>query len=130
MNIDFSTSIPIYLQIIAEFKRQIAVETLKPGEKIPSQRDLATTLKVNANTVQRAYREMEALGLVETLRGQGTFVCRDEKIVEETRTEMLRNLVDDFVLAMRSLGLDQKDTLKEVEKGFKDMETKIEVTRE
>ncbi len=130
MNIDFSTSIPIYLQIIAEFKRQIAVETLKPGEKIPSQRDLATTLKVNVNTVQRAYREMEALGLVETLRGQGTFVCRDEKIVEETRTEMLRNLVDDFVLAMRSLGLDQKDTLKEVEKGFKDMETKIEVTRE
>lgn len=69
MNIDFNTSIPIYLQIIGEFKRQIAVGGLKPGDKIPSQRDLAGTLKVNANTVQRAYREMEVLGLVEILWG-------------------------------------------------------------
>lgn len=121
---------PIYLQIITEFKRQIAVGALKPGEKVSSQRDLAMQLKVNANTVQRAYREMEALGLVETLRGQGTFVCNDEKIVEETRTEMLRNLVDDFVRAMQSLGLNQKDTLKEVEKSFKDIKTKIEVSQE
>lgn len=121
---------PIYLQIITEFKRQIAVGALKPGEKVSSQRDLAMQLKVNANTVQRAYREMEALGLVETLRGQGTFVCNDEKIVEETRTEMLRNLVDDFVRAMQSLGLNRKDTLKEVEKSFKDIKTKIEVSQE
>jgi len=106
LNLDFSTSIPIYLQIISEFKRQIATGTLKPGDKLPSQRDLALALKVNANTVQRAYREMEILGLVETLRGQGTFVCQDPHLVEETRVEMLTTLVDEFVQAMNALGYE------------------------
>lgn len=106
MSLDFSTSIPIYLQIIGEFKRQIATGTLRPGDKLPSQRDLALDLKVNANTVQRAYREMEILGLVETLRGQGTFVCQDPHLVEETRVEMLTTLVDEFVQAMNALGYE------------------------
>lgn len=118
MDIDFSTSIPIYLQIISEFKRQIAIGQLKPGDRLPSQRDLATELKVNANTVQRAYREMELLGLVETLRGQGTFVCRGEGVVEETRRELLDSLVAEFVAAMRSLGLGGQEALELVRKGF------------
>lgn len=108
MELNFNTSIPIYLQIIREFKRQIAIGILKPGDKIPSQRELAGDLKVNANTVQRAYREMEILGLVETLRGQGTFVCQTQAIVEETRNEMLTSLVDDFVQAMKSLGCEEE----------------------
>lgn len=118
VNIDFSTSIPIYLQIIEEFKRQIVIGQLKPGDKVPSQRDLASKIKVNANTVQRAYREMETLGLVETLRGQGTFVCRNKDIVEGTRKEMLTNLVDDFVRAVQALGLNQEDTLDVVKTRF------------
>ncbi|NMB01481.1 MAG: GntR family transcriptional regulator [Firmicutes bacterium] len=127
MHIDFSTSIPIYLQIIEEFKRQVATGKLKPGDKVPSQRDLATALKVNANTVQRAYREMEILGLVETLRGQGTFICQTQEIVEETRTEMLTNLVDDFVKAMRSLGLSEQATLEIVKERFQENQLKEEV---
>ena len=127
MNIDFSTSIPIYLQIIEEFKRQIVTNALKPGDKVPSQRDLAAQIKVNANTVQRAYREMEILGLVETLRGQGTFVCQNQGIVEETRKEMLTNLVDDFVRAVRALGLSQEATLDVVKNRFSELESKEEV---
>ncbi len=127
MNIDFSTSIPIYLQIIEEFKRQIVTSALKPGDKVPSQRDLAAQIKVNANTVQRAYREMEILGLVETLRGQGTFICQNQGIVEETRKEMLTNLVDDFVRAVRALGLSQEATLDVVKNRFSELESKEEV---
>lgn len=127
MNIDFSTSIPIYLQIIEEFKRQIVTNALRPGDKVPSQRDLAAQIKVNANTVQRAYREMEILGLVETLRGQGTFVCQNQGIVEETRKEMLTNLVDDFVRAVRALGLSQEATLDVVKNRFSELESKEEV---
>jgi len=110
------------LQIIAEFKRQIATGLLKPGDKLPSQRDLAAQLRVNANTVQRAYREMEILGLVETLRGQGTFVRQTEEIVEGTRDEMLTKLVDDFVAAMLSLGLTMGDTLELVKSRFRELE--------
>lgn len=129
MNIDFSTSIPIYLQIIEEFKRQIVIGQLKPGDKVPSQRDLATQIRVNANTVQRAYREMEALGLVETLRGQGTFVCQYQGIVEETRKEMLTNLVDDFVRAVQALGLDQEAILEVVKFKFAEIDKEKGVHR-
>lgn len=129
MNIEFNTSTPIYLQIIEEFKRQIATGVLRPGDKVSSQRDLAASLKVNANTVQRAYREMEILGLVETLRGQGTFVCRGKGIVEGTRREMLTNLVDDFVRAMQALGIGQEATLEAVKTRFFQVETEKEVKK-
>lgn len=127
---DFNTSVPIYLQIIDEFKRQIATGILKPGDKVPSQRDLASELKVNANTVQRAYREMEILGLVETLRGQGTFICQGQGIVEGTRTEMLTNLVDDFVRAMQALGLNEEATVEFVKTRFHEKQDKKEVNEE
>lgn len=127
MNIDFSTSIPIYLQIIEEFKRQIVTGELKPGDKIPSQRDLAAQIRVNANTVQRAYREMELMGLVETLRGQGTFVSQNQGLVEETRIGMLTNLVDDFVRAVQALGLSQDAALELVKSRFSELEAREEV---
>ncbi|HHY09994.1 MAG TPA: GntR family transcriptional regulator [Firmicutes bacterium] len=115
MNIDFNTAFPIYLQIIEEFKRQIAVGALKPGEKLPSQRDLAARLKVNANTVQRVYREMELLGLVDTLRGQGTFIREDAALVEQMREEMLANLIDDFIQAMQALDLQDAEIISLLE---------------
>ena len=127
MNIDFSTSIPIYLQIIEEFKRQIVTGELRPGDKIPSQRDLAAQIRVNANTVQRAYREMELMGLVETLRGQGTFVSQNQGLVEETRIGMLTNLVDDFVRAVQALGLSQDAALELVKSRFSELEAREEV---
>lgn len=127
MKIDFTTSTPIYLQIIEEFKRQIVTGLLKPGDKVPSQRDLAAQIKVNANTVQRAYREMEILGLVETLRGQGTFVCQNDQIVEETKSEMLTNLVDDFVRSVQALGLSQEAILEVLKRRFADLEKRDEV---
>lgn len=106
MNSDFSTSIPIYLQIIEQFKRQLATGVLSPGDKLPSQRELALELKVNANTVQRAYREMESLGLVETLRGQGTFIPENSQLVKETKVQMLTAVIDDFIQAMHDLGYE------------------------
>lgn len=118
LRIDFKTSVPIYLQIIAAFKRRVAAGRLRPGDKLPSQRDLAIDLKVNANTVQRAYREMESLGLVETQRGQGTFVSGRETMVEEIRGEMLTKLVNDFVQAMHSLGCDEEAAVDLVKKRF------------
>ncbi|NMB19978.1 MAG: GntR family transcriptional regulator [Firmicutes bacterium] len=124
---DFTTSTPIYLQIIEEFKRQIVTGLLKPGDKVPSQRDLAAQIKVNANTVQRAYREMEILGLVETLRGQGTFVCQSDQIVEETKSEMLTNLVDEFVRSVRALGLSQEAIMEVLKSRFADLEDGDEV---
>jgi len=120
LKVEFDQSRPIYLQIIEDIKRQIATGVLKPGDKLPSQRDLAVQLQVNANTVQRAYREMELLGIVETLRGQGTFVRAERSIVEETRGDMVSTLVEEFVTAMQALGYDAEAILLHVRQKLAD----------
>ena len=100
----FDNSWPIYMQIIDEFKKSIIRAELKPGDKIPSQREYAQMVRVNPNTVQRAYREMENLGMVETLRGQGTFIAAGEDKRQEMATKMANTIIKHFVSQMRSLG--------------------------
>lgn len=104
MQLRFDPERPIYQQIIEEFKRAVARGELVPGDRIPSQRDLATEARVNPNTVQRAYREMEWLGLVETLRGQGTFIARSPELLQSLREDMARAAVDRFIRDMGALG--------------------------
>lgn len=118
MRLRFDPERPIYQQIIDEFKRAIARGELAPGDRVPSQRDLATQARVNPNTVQRAYREMEWLGLVETLRGQGTFVTQEPKLLANLRAEMAHDAVQRFVTEMRSLGFSPEEILQCAERGL------------
>ncbi len=106
IKINFDNSQPIYAQIMDGVRKALVRGDLQPGDKLPSQRDLATSLKVNPNTIQRAYRDMELIGLVETLRGQGTFIKQEDEIVESVRTEMINTMVRGFILEMKSLGCD------------------------
>lgn len=114
----FDPERPIYQQIIDEFKRAIARGELAPGDRVPSQRDLATQARVNPNTVQRAYREMEWLGLVETLRGQGTFVTQEPTLLASLRAEMAADAVRRFVTEMRGLGFATEEILQLAERGL------------
>lgn len=74
-SIDSSDPRPVYLQIADEVQRQVALGILKPGEPLPAVRQLAADLRVNANTVQHAYRELGREGIVYVSRGRGTFVA-------------------------------------------------------
>lgn len=121
---DFDTTIPIYLQIMDMHKRALMAGELKPGEKILSQRDFAERYNVNPNTVQRAYREMEALGLVQTLRGQGTFVAVTEEMLETMRTETAHSILQQFVQEMKTLGFTLEQSLKLVEEAWPKEEEK------
>lgn len=112
MRVNFNLNKPIYLQIIDEFKRAIARRDIEPGQKLPSQRELAKELKVNPNTVQKAYQEMERCGLVETLRGQGTFVKKDESLYDRIRNEMAANALKKFLEEMQSLGFENEEIFK------------------
>ncbi len=109
---EFNTSQPIYKQIIDDFKKKLIRGELKEGDKIPSQREYAEQVRVNPNTVQRAYREMESMNMVETLRGQGTFISISADRLEEIKMEMAVNLVDHFISEMESLGYSQKDMFR------------------
>lgn len=113
---NFNNSQPIYKQIIDYFKKQLVRGELHPGDRIPSQREYAERVRVNPNTVQRAYREMEIMQLVETIRGQGTFISNREAMIQELRNEMVENIIGHFILEMTSLGYQDRDLVGLLEK--------------
>jgi len=118
MKLKYDASKPIYEQIIDKIKKMIVRGELKPGDKLPSQREMAKKVEVNPNTIQRAYREMENFDLVETKRGLGTFIIDDEKIVKEISEEMANRTVDKFISEMKSLSFNEKGILQAVKKNL------------
>ena len=75
VHLDYRDARPIYTQIVENFRSQIASGVLQPGDKLPSVRELAQQLSINPNTIQRAYREMEVKGYIQTIPGKGAFAC-------------------------------------------------------
>lgn len=96
---------PVYLQIKEQLERRIASGVLAPGDALPSVRAMAETLTINPNTVVRAYRELESVGLVETRHGEGTFVARDIKR-EQPAARLLLEHAGKYAQAARELGAD------------------------
>ena len=111
--LNFDSSAPIYSQIIANFARAIVREELHIGERIPSIRDLATELKVNTNTVARAYQEMERDGLIYSQRGTGYFVMESNELRATLKEQMLSKAVEAFFAEMHSLGFTNSE-IKEI----------------
>ncbi|SDE06767.1 GntR family transcriptional regulator [Paenibacillus sp. UNCCL117] len=109
MQLNFNSPKPIYLQMVDEVKRALVRGELMPGDKIPSHKERAEMSQVNPNTVQRAYQEMERVGLTETLRGQGTFVRNNPTLLEQLRSEMAQEAMRQFIAEMRGLGIDAKE---------------------
>jgi len=116
MEKEFSASKPIYRQIAEQlFKKMIRGE-IKPGEKLPSVRELAVQTQVNPNTIQRTYNEMERMGVVETRRGQGTFVVEHTEVIDDLKREMRSEVIGQFVQSMEELGLSKQDMLSELDR--------------
>lgn len=108
MSKDFEASKPIYIQITEKIFQRIIRGEIKPGEKLPSVREMAVQSGVNPNTIQRAYAEMERMGIVETKRGQGTFVIERESIVEELKHSLQMEVIGQFVKSMEELGFTKQ----------------------
>lgn len=104
---------PIYLQIGIRVREQLARGDLKPGERLPSARDLAARLSVNPNTVVHAFERLEADGVIETKRGLGTFV-REDAPVATLRDETLQAAAARFVNDVRRMGVSQADALSAI----------------
>lgn len=112
---NFDATQPIYRQIIDDFKKKMIRGELKHGDRIPSQREYAEMAQVNPNTVQRAYREMEAMHMVETLRGQGTFVSIDQEMLARMKEEMAQSILNYFISEMNALGYQPSDLIRMLE---------------
>jgi GntR family transcriptional regulator len=115
--LDSGEARPVFRQIVDEIQRCVAVGVLKPGESLPAVRNLAAELKVNANTVQHAYRTLEREGTVYVKRGVGTFVAsaprtsttRQGQIARQLAERMLREgyrhglLASDLIAALKEI---------------------------
>jgi GntR family transcriptional regulator len=112
IKVQFNSSQPIYRQIIDSYKKKLVRGELKTGDKILSQREYAANVRVNPNTVQRAYREMENMQMVETVRGQGTFVTATGELIAQIKQEMARKVIDYFVGEMSSLGYTRQQMVE------------------
>lgn len=109
MDAIFNNSVPIYLQIVSEIKKQIVSGKLVPGERIPSVRELALTYKVNPNTMQKALIELEENGLIKTERTNGKFVTEDENIINKIKNDYADNLTQNYLSEMISLGITKQE---------------------
>ena len=123
---------PIYLQIMDEIRRAVVLGTLKKDEGLSSVRELAAELRVNPNTVQQAYRELERQGVVYVRRGQGTFIARDRitgvdrrSLAENVAGRALRDAfrhglsMEDLIGAIRRAGSRRRAPGSSVSKGEK-----------
>ena len=98
ITIDASDPRPIYVQIMDEIKRAMVLGTVRPDDPLPSVRQLAGELRVNPNTVQQAYRELERDDLVYVRRGQGTFVAEEAAVQSDRERRDLATMVAERAL--------------------------------
>ena len=99
----------------------IVTGKLQGNDKLPSVREMSATLKVNPNTLQRAYQELERLDIVYTQRGMGTFVTEDNSMVGNLKEEMAKEIIDSFMLRMKSLGFTELQIIKIISKEVKEV---------
>lgn len=110
----FDENTPIYAQIIQRISARILRGEYQPGDKLPSVIDAAMHFKVNHNTIVRVYNEMARDGIVNTRRGEGTFVTENEGVLARLHQSIRQSLLQDFYTEMRRLGYSGEEILEAV----------------
>ena len=118
-SLEFNDRMPIYRQVVLQFSRAFVRGDIQLGERIPSIRDLSVLLKVNTNTVQRAYQEMERDSLITSRRGTGYFITEERTKMEDTRKSLVHDSLRRFLEDMRAIGCSNKDILDELKNYMK-----------
>lgn len=119
---NFNDFQPIYIQIMDYIKYKIIRGELQINTKVPSVREVASELKVNPNTVQRSYTELERENIIYAKRGLGNFVTSDETIVDILKEEKAREIFNNFYSEITKLGLTKDESIELVEKGWNENE--------
>lgn len=128
LHITPSDGVPVYLQIVSQIKHLIAAGRLGPGEEVPPIRVLAEQLRVNPNTVARAYLELEKAGLVTKRHGSGTFVSdAGSRLNRRERMKILSDRVDALVTEMIHLDIDVSDVIDLVRERFEALDAKSDL---
>lgn len=118
MRDDFNRSKPIYEQLAERINRQIVRQEIKAGEKLMSVREMAIQSGVNPNTVQRTYSKLERMGIVETRRGQGTFVTEKQEVLTQLREKLKREYLSTFIHDMQEMGFSKQEMIEGLHEYF------------
>jgi len=118
--LDPKAGVPFYRQIIDQIKFGIASGSLTIGEQLPTVRALAVELKVNLNTVSKAYKELEIQNILETQQGTGTFIGKPGiKIPEKEKSKKLQDICNEFSTIAFSYGFSTDNIINELQKNNK-----------
>ncbi len=112
LQVDFQAGKPVYLQLADQIRYAAASGRLRPGEALPSLRPLAEELRINRNTIAKAYSELETQGIIETIPGKGYFLKQnDSPFTAETRQRLLLTEIDEAVVMAHHLQVDRNQFL-------------------
>jgi len=110
--IDFQAGKPVYLQLADQIRYAVAAGRLKAGEALPALRPLAEELRVNRNTISKAYAELDAQGIIETIQGKGFFVKQNKSpFTGPVREKLLLTEIDEAVVMAHHLQVDREKFL-------------------
>ena len=116
VHLDYRDARPIYTQITDNFRNQIAAGILQQGDRLPSVRELAAQLAINPNTIQRAYRELEAQGYIATVPGKGCFVCGNIDHAGKEQ-QALWDSLDEAIRQLENAGVTRDELLRHIKQG-------------
>lgn len=113
---------PIYLQLMERIQQDIVSGIYKPGDRLPSVRDLAVEAAVNPNTMQKALSELERSGLVYSQRTSGRFITEDTQLLDEMKTSLASEHILQFLEKMIQLGFQKEETAALIQKALKEVD--------
>ncbi len=109
-----SSGVPLYRQVMDGIRELIATEVLKPGDQLPSIRELAGHLRINPSSAVKAYTELQHHRVLELDQGRGTFVSRDPQLVSQTRADWLQQQVEGLLARADALGMSAAEVVDAV----------------
>ena len=109
VTINYKDGRPFYEQVKDDLRRLVVSGVLRPGDKLPSVRELAGQLAINPNTIQRAYNELEAEGYAASVPGKGSFALRGQRGVVDARRQELSKRLRETAAELRAMGVSQSE---------------------
>lgn len=125
LQVNFKSGMPVYLQLVDQIRYAAASGALRPGEPLPSIRPLAEQLRVNRNTIAKAYAELESQGVIETLPGKGCFLkAAQSPFTKSAREKLLIQEIDEAIVAAHHLRINHEAFLALVQERLEAFERK------
>jgi GntR family transcriptional regulator len=128
IKIDFRSGIPIYIQIMEQVKRLVETGVLRPGDQLPTVRQLAADLRVNFNTVARAYRLLDEAGIISTQHGRGTYILEVETPgnYQEQRKQALAEITRQYLVDAAQLKFSREEVEQAFQQGLQTWQAETE----